>query len=267
MCGIFGFILKKPLPLIKVFRILKELEASQYPDENQPLGGYGAGVAVMLPDGNVLSEKVGKTSDSPAAELAEIMNKKRYMNARLTKAGVLLGHVRFPSPENMKNMEAKENAQPYIGHFEPELTVVSVHNGKVENYQELKAKLKAHIFESDRIGFNDSEIIPHYFAEVFNEQEDSDKAVHELLGALAGSNAAALLQVDSENAFLHLIYKGKARGLTVWTNNNEEVIFCSRPEPVQEQLKPILIKNKFKEKAIINWQENAGLKLSFPAIF
>ena len=267
MCGIFGFILKKPLPMVKVFRVLKDLEVSQYPNEEHPVGGYGAGVAVMLPDGNILSEKVGKTSNSPVTELAEIMSKKRYMNAKLTKAGVLVSHVRFPSPENMRNMEAKENAQPYIGHFEPELTVVSVHNGKVENYQELKAKLKAHIFESDRIGFNDSEIIPHYFVEVFNQQEDSDMAVHELQGALGGSNAAALLQVDNENALLHLIYKGKARGLTVWANDNEEVIFSSRPEPVEKHLKPLLIKNKFTKKAVIKWQENAGLKLSFPAVF
>ncbi len=267
MCGIFGFILKKPLPLVKVFRVLKELEVSQYPNENQPLGGYGAGVAIMLPDGNILSEKVGKTAGSPVDEVARIMDKKRYMNARLTKASVLIGHVRYPSPGNMKNVEAKETAQPYIGSFEPNLTVASAHAGQVENYQELKAKLKAHTFESERLGFIDSEIIPHYFAELFSAQADSDKAVYDLLSDLAGSNSAALLQVDSENAILHLIYKGKARGLTVWTNDDEEVIFCSRPEPIKEHLKPLLTNNKFKEKVIINWEENAGLKLSFPAIF
>jgi hypothetical protein len=39
MCGIFGFILKKPLSLNKVFAVLKKLEASKYPDETQPVGG------------------------------------------------------------------------------------------------------------------------------------------------------------------------------------------------------------------------------------
>ena len=92
-------------------------------------------------------------------------------------------------------------------------------------------------------------------------------AAHSTIEALAGSNAAALLQIDNENAVLHLIYKGKARGLIVWTNNEGEVIFSSRPEPIEKHLKPLLTKNKFKEKAIIKWQENAGLKLSFPAIF
>lgn len=267
MCGIFGFILKKPLQLTKVFQVLKELEVSQYPDEDTPLGGYGAGIAIMLPDGNVFTEKVGKTSESPVTELAEIMTKKRYMNAKLTKAGVLIGHVRYPSSEHMKNFDAKESAQPYIGHFEPELTVVSAHNGRIENWQKLREKLKVHVFESDKVGFIDSEIIPHYFVEVLNEQEDADAAVYDLLSELAGSNSAALLQIDSENAVLHLIYKGKAQGLTVWANSNEEVIFCTRTEPVEEKLKPILNKGKFKKKVLINWQENAGLKLSFPAVF
>ena len=91
MCGIFGFILKNSLSMTKVFDVLKDLEVNQYPSEEQPLGGYGAGIAVMLPDGNVISEKVGKNSDSPANALERIKNKK-YMNAKLTKANVL-GHV------------------------------------------------------------------------------------------------------------------------------------------------------------------------------
>ena len=266
MCGIFGFVLRKPLSMIKVFEILKKLETSKYPDEEQPVGGYGAGVAVMLSDGDVVSEKVGKTADSPVSQLAEIMKNKILMNAKLSEASVLLGHVRFPSPENMGSVKYKEAAQPYVEHFEPQLTIVSAHNGKVENYKELKANLKTHIFESEGIGFIDSEVIPHYFGEMLNETENDDAALYELLSALKGSSAAALLQIDEEDAFLHLIYRGKARGLTVWTNDKGEVIFCSRPEPVEEELKPLLAIGRFKEKVAINRKEDAGLKLSFQAI-
>jgi glucosamine 6-phosphate synthetase-like amidotransferase/phosphosugar isomerase protein len=267
MCGIFGFILKKPVSMNKVFQILKKLEASKYPEETQPLGGYGAGIAVMLPDGGIISEKVGKTADSPAAQLEEIMKNKMTKNSKLTQTSVLLGHVRFPSPENMGTAKFKEAAQPYVEHFEPNLTIVSAHNGNVENFKEIKAKLKTHVFESEKIGFVDSEVIPHYFGEMLNEQESTDAAVYELLSGLKGSGVAALLQVDEENAFLHLIYKGNARGLTVWTNDKDEVIFCSRPEPVEEVFKALLAIGKFKEKVTINWKENAGLKLSFPATF
>jgi glucosamine 6-phosphate synthetase-like amidotransferase/phosphosugar isomerase protein len=266
MCGIFGFILKKPLSMNKVFQILKKLEVSKYPDEDHPIGGYGAGIAVMLPDGDVISEKIGKTADSPVAQLEEIIKNKTIMNSKLAEASVLLGHVRFPSPQNMSTVKNKEAAQPYVEHFEPQLTIISVHNGNVENFKELKAKLKTHVFESEKSGFVDSEVIPHYFGEMLNEQESTDAAVYELLSALKGSTVAALLQIDEEDAFLHLIHRGKTRGLTVWNNDKGEVIFCSRPEPVEEELKALLAINKFKEKVVINRREDAGLKLSFPAI-
>jgi len=261
MCGIFGFVLKKPVYMPKVFKVLQKLEVSQYLGEPRPVGGYGAGVAVLLDDGSILSEKVGKTVDSPAGQLAEIMRTK------LAEASVLIGHVRFPSPEFLDTAKFKEATQPYVGQFEEELSIASVHNGKVENYKELREKLKGHVFESDKVGFVDSEIIPHYFSELINEIENVDDALYELLCTLKGSNSVAMLHVDDENAFLHLIHKGKTRGLTVWANEKNEVVFCSRPEPVIEELREVLVRGKFKEKASIKWREDAGLKLSFPITF
>jgi hypothetical protein len=32
----------------------QKLEVSKYPDETQPVGGYDAGVAIMLQDGNII---------------------------------------------------------------------------------------------------------------------------------------------------------------------------------------------------------------------
>ena len=264
MCGIFGFILNKPLSMKQVFAVLKKLEVSKYPDEEFPVGGYGAGIAIMFADGDVRIEKVGKTADSPAGQLEEIVKNACIMNAQLSNAKVLLGHVRNPSPGNMGTAKFKEAAQPFVGHFEQQLTVVSVHNGTVENWKDLRADLKEHVFESEKAGsFIDSEVIPHYFGEILLEQEDVDGAAYELLDTLEGSNAEALLQIDEENAFLHLIYKGKPRGLTVWANNKGEVIFCSRPEPVEKELESLLLSRKFKEKISISHQEDAGLKLTF----
>jgi glucosamine 6-phosphate synthetase-like amidotransferase/phosphosugar isomerase protein len=261
MCGIFGFVMKKSLAITQVFRVLQKLEVCQYPGEPRPVGGYGAGVAVLLDDGTVLSEKVGKSADSPVGQLAEMMK------AKLAEASVLIGHVRFPSAEFLDTAEFKEAAQPFVEHFAPELTIVSAHNGKVENYMELKEKLKGHVFESEKVRLVDSEIIPHYFGEILNEVEDVDEALYELLCTLKGSNSVAMLHVDEENAFLHLIHKGKTRGLRVWANEKNEVIFCSRPEPVMEEFSRILARDKFKEKVSIKWREDAGLKLSFPATF
>jgi glucosamine 6-phosphate synthetase-like amidotransferase/phosphosugar isomerase protein len=258
MCGIFGFVLKNSVHTKLVFNILKKLEISQYPGETKPVGGYGAGVAVMLRDGGVLSEKIGKVSGSPADHLGKIMEPK------LSDASVLIGHVRYPSEEFKKNAQFKETAQPYVGQFEPGLTIVSAHNGKVENYEELKDDLREHVFESEKVGFVDSEIIPHYFSELVNETENADEALYRLFCTIKGSNAMGMLHLDRENAFLHLIHKGKTRGLTVWTNERNEVIFCSRPEPVREEFERLLLRDRFKEKISIKWHEDAGLKLSFP---
>jgi hypothetical protein len=73
-----------------------------------------------------------------------------------------------------------------------------------------------------------------------------------------------MLQLDEEEQVLHLLHKGWSRGLTVWANAKGEVIFCSRPEPVMEELKETLERGGFKEKAVFKTRENATLKLSFP---
>jgi glucosamine 6-phosphate synthetase-like amidotransferase/phosphosugar isomerase protein len=260
LCGIFGFILKKPVPMTKVVKVMEKLEASKYPDENLPVGGYGAGVAVVLDDGGVVSEKVGKNADSPVAQLAEILKPK------LPEARVLLGHVRHPSLEFMDTVQFKEAAQPYVENFEPELTIVSAHNGRIENYMELRAKLKEHVFESEKaVRLIDSEVVPHYFGALLDELE-TDAAVHQLLDALKGKTVGslAMLQLDEEEQLLHLLHKGWSRGLMVWANDKGEVVFCTRPEPVQEELKETLSRGSFKEKAVIKPREEVELKLSFP---
>jgi glucosamine 6-phosphate synthetase-like amidotransferase/phosphosugar isomerase protein len=258
MCGIFGFALKKPTQLARVFRLLEKLEAHQYPQELKPVGGYGAGVAILLNDGSVLSEKVGKVDNSPAKQLTKIFN------AKLNEASILLGHVRMPSSEFIETAKFRETAQPYVVEFEPNLIMVSVHNGKVENYKELRRKLgKEHVFESEKVQLIDSEVISHYFEELLNEIGDIDDSLYKLFCALQGSNAIAMLQIGEDNTFLHLIHKGKTRGLTVWTNEQNELIFCSRKEPLIEVFGDTLVQGKFTEKISIPYGEDTGLKLSF----
>jgi len=257
LCGIFGFALKKPLPMAKVFRVLEKLEVHQYPEEPLPLGGYGAGVALLLGDGNVLVEKVGKVGGSPARKLAE--------RVKVDKASVLISHVRMPSPEFMKTAKYRETAQPYVVEREPDLTVVSVHNGKVENYKEIRKTLdSAHVFESEKFELIDSEVIPHFFEETLSEKEDVAEALYAFFCALHGSGAIALLQLGEKESFLHLLHRGKTRGLTVWANDMNDVIFCTRKAVLRGELDDIISKGRFKEKASIAYREEAGLTLSYP---
>jgi glucosamine 6-phosphate synthetase-like amidotransferase/phosphosugar isomerase protein len=214
-------------------------------------------VAVFLEDGSVLVEKIGKVSDSPARQLAEILE--------VSKASVLLGHVRMPLPEFIGTAKFKETAQPYVVERDPKLTVVSVHNGKVENYKILREKLgSGHVLESEKFELIDSEVIPHFFEEVLNEKGDVPEALYAFFCALQGSNAIGMLQIGEENSFLHLIHKGKTRGLTIWTNGKNEVLFCSRKVPLLEEFGNILTKGEFREKISIPYREDVGLVLSYP---
>jgi glucosamine 6-phosphate synthetase-like amidotransferase/phosphosugar isomerase protein len=164
----------------------------------------------------------------------------------------------------MHSASLKETAQPYVVQFDPSLTIVSVHNGKVENYEKLRARLgKKHIFESEKVQLIDSEIIPHYFEELLNETEDVDMALSELLCRLQGPNTISMLQVGEENSFMHFVHKGKTRGLIVWTNDHNEVVFCSRKEVLTDDFRKVLAQRNFKEKASIEYHEEATLRLSF----
>jgi glutamine phosphoribosylpyrophosphate amidotransferase len=243
--------------MTKVFRVLEKLEVHQYPQEPLPLGGYGAGVALLLEDGNVLVEKIGKVEESPAKKLAEMV--------KVDKISVLISHVRMPSPEFMKTAKYKETTQPYVVEREPKLTVASVHNGKIENYKEIRKTLSsAHVFESEKFELIDSEVIPHFFEETLSEKEEVTETLYSFFCALKGSGAIAILQLGEEDSFLHLLHKGKTRGLTVWANDMNEVIFSSRKEVPTEELGKLLSKGKFKEKASIAYREEAGLVLSYP---
>jgi len=90
--------------------------------------------------------------------------------------------------------------------------------------------------------------------------------LHQLLDSLKGKTVGsiALLQLDEENQVLHLLHKGWSRGLTVWANNKGEVVFCTRPEPVMEELEETLSRGGFKEKVVIKPREEAEVRMSFP---
>lgn len=261
MCGILGFAVRRHVPLAEVFKILEKLEVHRYPEEPNPVGGYGAGIAILKDDGRVYLEKTGKVGDdSPAKRLSKLL--------KVGAASVLVGHVRFPSKEFMQTAKFRETAQPYVARCYSGLTVVSAHNGYVANYEEIRRQLgEGHMFESGSVGIIDSEVIPHFFEEMLMEKTRVNDALEAAFTGLEGSNIACILQTGAEGSSLHFIYKGKGRGLTVWSNEQGEIVFCSRKEPLLAEFKDTLVQGKFKEKVSIRWREEANLKLSFPISF
>ena len=131
MCGIVGYVGKKPAAPI----LLDGLSKLEY-------RGYdSAGLAVRDADGKV---KVVK-----AKGRLKVLSEKT--NDGTSLAGTIgIGHTRWAT----HGEPSENNAHPHVSanHFEhgttvEEANVVGVHNGIIENYQELKEKLMRHDYE------------------------------------------------------------------------------------------------------------------------
>ncbi|MEM3578658.1 MAG: hypothetical protein QXL54_00335 [Candidatus Bathyarchaeia archaeon] len=257
MCGIFGFVLKEPVEMAFVFNVLQKLEKHQYPNEKNPVGGYGAGVAVLTSSGEVLLKKTGRVNGSPVEHLSRVCG--------IRRASVLVGHVRFPSPWFMDSAHFRETAQPYMAQCFSRLKVVSVHNGYVENYKAIRERFgKTHLFESEgKAVLIDSEVLPHFFEELLVAEKSCEKALERLFQAIEGANTISFMHVEDGSVFLHLIHKGKTRGLHVWKNEEGEVVFCSRKEPLTECFSHVLSRGKFMEHVVIPYGEEGNYRGTF----
>jgi len=266
MCGIFGFMLTTPQQIAPAFEVLKSLETHRYPNEENPVGGHGAGVFFSGADGKETFLKVGKTSESPAKTLAQ------EVLAVRSQASLFLGHVRLASPEFLHTISFKESTQPYIASCSANLRVVTVHNGFVSNYLDIRKKLRLkHFFESEKENeLIDSEIIPHFLEELLLYGADLDGALNMLLGQLENqNNAVCIFVLNSRRVGDHIVFlhTGKTRGLTVWSNRKGEVMFSSRKEPIKHAFGEFLEKHGFEEKLSISWKEPKNIKpLIFPVL-
>ncbi|HEC1763197.1 TPA: glutamine--fructose-6-phosphate transaminase (isomerizing) [Campylobacter lari] len=157
MCGIVGYIGTKEKKKI-ILEGLKELEYRGYDS---------AGIAVMK-DGELdFFKAVGK--------LENLANKTAQF--RSDGFGLAIGHTRWAT----HGKPTEINAHPHLGEYS-----CVIHNGIIENYQELKTKLT-----QEGINFlsqTDTEVIVHlfeYYASNFEPFEAFKKTIAELKGAFA----------------------------------------------------------------------------------
>jgi len=264
MCGIFAYMGHEPLLIIEVLRVLQILELEQERlSESSPLGGDGAGIAFLDKRNEFTVEKVGKTSSSPVYDLRLLLGKTKLSSC------LVLGHVRQASPEFEKTIEHKECTQPYKPLCPYSFNLVSAHNGIIQNYLDLKDKLStSHSFESQKVKkIIDSEVIPHLFEELLSESKDARKATHALFEQIEGSNkhgnTAVIIYADKSEACLNVIQKGKTRGLVIWTNPKNEVLLCSREQPVEKILNEFRIENNFRKIIDISHKDSVNLEAHF----
>ncbi|MCY0897573.1 MAG: glutamine--fructose-6-phosphate transaminase (isomerizing) [Firmicutes bacterium] len=159
MCGIVGFVGHQGDALTFLFEGLKRLEYRGYDS---------AGIALATNGAVALAKAQGKL-----AVLEPLLG--------TLPRGVPLGigHTRWATHGRPTDL----NAHP---HTDCRGTIATVHNGIIENYQELRSELIAqgHTFVSD----TDTEVIPHLL-EAYGGDEDLLGAVREVERRLSGAYA------------------------------------------------------------------------------
>jgi len=261
MCGIFAFMGHQPLPIVKALRVLQILETGQEPGEKTPVGGHGAGIAYLNQKGKLTLTKVGKASiDSPVNSL-QLQLKETANNS----SHIILGHVRHASSEFTDTIQHKECTQPYqpkCAHSN--FTLVSAHNGYLQNYQQLKNTLtQPHQFESLKHILIDSEVIAHLTEELLAKTKDTTKATHNLHEQIQGNNTIVIVCTNKNEAHLHAIQQGRTRGIIAWTNPENEVLICSREQPVEKVLNEFLTENNFQKTIKVNHKTPINLETHF----
>ncbi len=180
MCGIVGIVSKNNV----VPNILEGLQKLEY-------RGYdSAGISLIDGDHINTIKKQGKIVN---LETAIYKNKKFFGN-------IGIGHTRWAT----HGKPSEENSHPHLSE-----DVAVVHNGIIENYQELKVRLKKTgvKFKSQ----TDTEVIPHlisfYLKQSGQKIEDKKQAVISAIKDLHGAFALGIIFKGDEN-FMAIAKKG-----------------------------------------------------------
>ena len=180
MCGIIGYIGKKAASPI-VLEGLRRLEYRGYDS---------AGVAVLHEAGLNVRKKKGKIDEGLAREL----------KASPVSGDVGIGHTRWAT----HGPPCDENSHP---HLDQSGKIAIVHNGVIENYDQLKQRLikAGHQFHSS----TDTEVLAHLIGEHY-EQRSKDKsdanpltlAVCDALREVIGTYGIAVICTEQPNVMV-----------------------------------------------------------------
>jgi len=166
MGGIIGYIGEKPAVPILVTG-LKRLEYR----------GYDSAGLAVIEEGELRSLKA----------LGRIAALEEKLNGATPSATVGIAHTRWAT----HGPPTEVNAHP---HFDCSGRLAIVHNGIIENYEVLKARLqeRGHTFRSE----TDTEVVAHLVEEHLDGRDDLEGAVREALRQVEGTYGVAALHVD-----------------------------------------------------------------------
>lgn len=166
MCGIFAYIGKEKRAKKIVFEGLKKLEYRGY-------DSWGIAAKSLRKNVIILEKHIGKISETRIKEL---------------ESSIAIGHTRWATHGGVTDF----NAHP---HIDCSRDIAVVHNGIVENYQEIKNSLvkRGHRFNSE----TDSEVIAHLIEEK-RKIKKLEEAVFDSFKNLIGLNAILVLDRKEE---------------------------------------------------------------------
>ncbi len=192
MCGIVGYIGNNEIKSI-LLDGLKDLEYRGYDS---------AGIAI-LEDNSIKSFKaVGKL----------INLEKKTKEFQSSNFGLGIGHTRWATHGKPTEL----NAHPHLGKFS-----YVVHNGIIENYQELKQELQENGIKF--LSQTDTEVIVHLFEKNYKELNDPMSAFETTIQSLKGAYAILLIsKADPQK-----IYFAKFGSPMIVGKNSKEVFFGS----------------------------------------
>lgn len=158
MCGIVGYIGKeKCIP-----KIISGLESLEY-------RGYDSAGIAYVQENQVRMQK----------EQGRIENLKKQVPLD-AESYIGIGHTRWAT----HGKPCKENSHPHkVG------KITLVHNGIVENYEELKKSLKGYSFVSE----TDTEVVAAFIDSLYAKSHDMLQVLHSLKDTLIGSYALGIL--------------------------------------------------------------------------
>jgi len=200
MCGIFGLISNKhDIPVAQTIR--EGLERLEY-------RGYDSAGIALVNNGHIeLRKNAGRIAD---------INKYGWFDSMPGTFGV--GHTRWAT----HGAPVAKNSHP---HLDGKAKVAVVHNGILENFQQLRAELteRGHIFVSD----TDSEVFPHLISEFLESGKDLKQAVIETVKRCEGAYGIVVCHADTPG---YMIVARKESPLTIGITPGETT-YCASDIP------------------------------------
>jgi glucosamine--fructose-6-phosphate aminotransferase (isomerizing) len=214
MCGIVGYVGKSPVVPILI-NGLKRLEYRGYDS---------AGLALITENGLWKEKAVGR-----------VFNLEKKVS-QSPEATIGIAHTRWATHGGV----TEENAHP---HMDNDLRIAVVHNGIIENMNQIKKKLQEEgaIFRSE----TDTEVIPHLISKYY--KKDPQEAVRRAVRDLRGTYGIVVAFADHPNK---LIAARNGSPLVIGLGKNETVI-ASDPQAIVEHTRNVIYMND-REIAIID---------------